>query len=41
LTPALGLQLVIGDSAGVKMRNGARNSLERRTLLINALLARG
>ena len=39
--PALGLQLVIGDSAGEKMRNGARNSIERRTLLINALLARG
>ncbi|MBV8168904.1 MAG: class I SAM-dependent methyltransferase [Alphaproteobacteria bacterium] len=39
--PPLGLQLVIGDSAGAKMRNGARNSLERRTLLINALLARG
>jgi SAM-dependent methyltransferase len=38
--PALGIQLVVGERFAEKTRNGARNLTERRTLLINALVAR-
>lgn len=38
--PALGLQLVIGERFAEKTRNGARNLIERRALLVNALVRR-
>jgi ubiquinone/menaquinone biosynthesis C-methylase UbiE len=38
--PILGLHLVMGDSFAAKLANGQRNTLERRTALINAVLRR-
>jgi SAM-dependent methyltransferase len=36
----LGIHVIVGPSAEEKMRNGQRNQQERRTILLNALLAR-
>jgi ubiquinone/menaquinone biosynthesis C-methylase UbiE len=39
--PLLGLHLVMGESFPEKLRNGQRNTAERRIALINAVLQRG